>query len=207
MSNNKKVYVWHQVASDIALQKGWSDEALDTLIDSIARDRDAEQDVSKQDKIGLDKYGRDQYLLASEAAINQDVYNAVRCGELTAYYPDGCTMLLEEVNRRSIMLSDVCVHAKEVNQFLKQKGYLDAWHPRTTVEKNTTSGWHDLALQIADELDARDRHAGAHCSIIDMSERVEKEMLARGIRGCRGPVSASTIKRDVLQGGKWQRLR
>lgn len=74
-----------------------------------------------------------------------------------------------------------------------------------TEEKAMT--WQDRARAIADELDKTDKACGAHDSLKSISERVAERMRALGEkgRGLRGPLSAATILREALQGGKWKR--
>ncbi|CAJ6125616.1 Uncharacterised protein [Burkholderia pseudomallei] len=68
-----------------------------------------------------------------------------------------------------------------------------------------TGDWCEEARRIADELHLRDRTNGTYDSLTHLAERVAEEMRSRDINGPRGPLIASTIRREALQGGKWKR--
>ena len=67
--------------------------------------------------------------------------------------------------------------------------------------------WQEEARAIADELDARDRKAGAYSSTTDIADRVADEMRKRGVEGPRGPLMPANILREALQGKRWKRTK
>lgn len=74
-----------------------------------------------------------------------------------------------------------------------------------TKDVDATPTWQEHARAIAGELHAKDTATGCYDSVKHVSARVEVVMRERKIFGPRGPVSKSTILREALQGGKWQR--
>lgn len=82
--------------------------------------------------------------------------------------------------------------------------------PASGVRKEpakTARAWQDEARAIADELDTRDAQLCTHDSLTNLADRVAAEMRERNIKGPRGPVTGSTIRREALQGGLWARPR
>lgn len=71
--------------------------------------------------------------------------------------------------------------------------------------KNPAPVWQSEARRVADEIDRRDRNAGAYSSLTDIAERVATDMRERGIEGMRGPLTHPNIRREALQGGRWRR--
>lgn len=67
--------------------------------------------------------------------------------------------------------------------------------------------WKSKVKAIADEFDANDAKVGAWSSIDDMAHRVAREAGERGIVGAHGQLTAANIRREALQGGRWQRKR
>ena len=66
----------------------------------------------------------------------------------------------------------------------------------------------EIAVEMANELDLRDRHLGAKDSLKSMSERVAKGLNEKGIKNAGGgPFTWTTVKREFLQGDRWFRRR
>lgn len=83
-------------------------------------------------------------------------------------------------------------------------------YDKDTVELVTkvhaeTKTWQESAREFANEFHIRDKTYGAYTSLREMSGRVAIKMRENNIGGPRGPLSAGTILRESLQGGKWSR--
>jgi hypothetical protein len=70
-------------------------------------------------------------------------------------------------------------------------------------EQAESASWVERAREIA--LEYIDKHAAMdlHPSQDDVAEHVEKECRVRKVFGPRGPLGASTIKREAIQGDWW----
>lgn len=68
-----------------------------------------------------------------------------------------------------------------------------------------SANWKDQVREIADELDAKDKANGVESSVRDMSGRVARTAIDRGIKGPQGQLTAGNILREALQGGRWSR--